>query len=345
MKNWERIVFGCLALFVLAAAGLLLHELDMPMARFVRSFNIEAVNYSGDLVATVGKGSVLAGAFILAGLLGWILKRDRLRDLGIRGTVAIIAIGAATQSFKHLIGRPRPRFAHGDEFQLAPSMASGLDSFPSGHAANAFGTAAVIAWFAPGLRVPVYLLAGLVGISRVVRGSHFPTDVFAGAVLGVLIGSLAAAGFKRWWDEALPRLLLTGIPLAVAPFLIFWIALHQAPDWSQDIGYVAGGAALILGGSMLRGFAAGPERGSYWIAGRLMMLLGLAVACGPWWAGLLMLAALAPAALVGLRTPAHEPSDPTWVSLPVWGREALATGSALLIVAVIRSVKGLVPLN
>ncbi|TAL11218.1 MAG: phosphatase PAP2 family protein [Nitrospirae bacterium] len=341
MKAWQRIIFSLSALVIFAVIGLKLHELDMPAARFVRSFDIEAVNYSGDLVAVLGRGVVIAGAFALIGLAGWRLKRERLRELGIRGLVAIAGIAAATQSLKHLVGRPRPRFAHADEFVLSPSLDSGLDSFPSGHAANAFGAAAVIAWFVPALRAPAYVVAGLVGLSRVVRGSHFPTDVFAAAVLGVLIGSLAAAGWKRWREDALPGLLRVGVPLAVALFLVIWVALHPAAPWPQEISYLGAGAALVLAGGLLRGVAGtgGPLR----TAGNVAALLGVAVAVGPWWAGPLLLAALIPTSLAWLR-PA-EPCASFWKTGPVWGREALAVGSALVAIAALRALKGLLPLT
>jgi membrane-associated phospholipid phosphatase len=349
MKAWERIVFSLSALAILAAIGIKLHELDMPVARFVRSFDIDEVNYSGDLVAILGKGIVLAGLFLLIGLLGWGLKRARLRELGIRGLIAMAGVGAVSQLLKHLIGRPRPRFAHADEFFLGPSLASGMDSFPSGHAINIFGAATVVAWFVPVLRVPLFLIAGLVGLSRVVRGSHFPTDVFAGAVLGVLIGSLAAAGFKRWRDEALPGLLRTGVPLTVSVFLIVWVVLHPMPLWSWEIRYIAMGAALVLAGGLLGGLSAacqGKESGLLRTAGKLALILGVAVACGPWWAGLLLFVALLPMGLIGLRQEASAmtPLPLSGNALSVWGRETLAVGAALVAIAAIRSVKGLLPL-
>lgn len=349
MKAWERIVFSLFALAILAAIGIKLHELDMPVARFVRSFDIDEVNYSGDLVAILGKGIVLAGLFLLIGLLGWGLKRARLRELGIRGLVAMAGVGAVSQLLKHLIGRPRPRFAHADEFFLGPSLASGMDSFPSGHAINIFGAATVVAWFVPVLRVPLFLIAGLVGLSRVVRGSHFPTDVFAGAVMGVLIGSLAAAGFKRWRNEALPGLLRTGVPLTVSAFLIVWVVLHSMPLWSWEIRYIAMGAALVLAGGLLGGLSAayqGKESGLLRTAGHLAMMLGVAVACGPWWAGLLLFVALLPMGLIGLRQEASAmtPLPLSGNALSVWGRETLAVGAALVAIAAIRSVKGLLPL-
>lgn len=61
-------------------------------------------------------------------------------------------------------------------------------SFPSGHTSTAFAAAAVLTR----LGVPpaiAYGLAALVGITRLYVGVHFPSDVLAGAVLGLLISS------------------------------------------------------------------------------------------------------------------------------------------------------------
>ena len=71
---------------------------------------------------------------------------------------------------------------------------SGRGSFPSGHTIAAFSAATVFArryrqhrW-APWV---AYGLAGVVGFSRVTLQSHFPSDVFAGATLGYVIGRYA----------------------------------------------------------------------------------------------------------------------------------------------------------
>jgi hypothetical protein len=63
-------------------------------------------------------------------------------------------------------------------------------SFPSGHTMTAFALADVFAERYKGHRwVPwvAYGLAGVVGFSRLTLQSHFPSDVFAGGVLGVVI--------------------------------------------------------------------------------------------------------------------------------------------------------------
>jgi undecaprenyl-diphosphatase len=91
---------------------------------------------------------------------------------------------------KALVARHRP-FEH----QLGPR--SSTHSFPSGHAATSFACATVLSYYAPGLRVPLFVLAALIGLSRVYNGMHYPTDVLAGAVLGVLIALLLLSGARR----------------------------------------------------------------------------------------------------------------------------------------------------
>jgi undecaprenyl-diphosphatase len=63
-------------------------------------------------------------------------------------------------------------------------VASDRFSFPSGHTCGAFLLAALTTEFYAALAAPMYLWAGAVGLSRVVLGVHFPSDIVAGAVLG-----------------------------------------------------------------------------------------------------------------------------------------------------------------
>jgi membrane-associated phospholipid phosphatase len=375
MKPWERVVFGLTALTVLAAVGVKLHVLDMPVARFVRSFDIDALNLLGDLVALPGKGVVVTVAFILIGLLGWWQQRlqlrpvtfsmaglghwatdwwrqrNRLTDIGARGLLAQVSISVVVQLLKHIVGRPRPRFAHSDSFSLGPSLATGFDSFPSGHAANAFGAAAVLAWFFPAVRIPLYLVAGLVALSRVLRGSHFLTDVLVGAVVGVVIGSMVVVGLKRWPKDALPGLLRTGTPVAVSTFSILWVILHPAAARSYEVISLGVGVALVLAGGLVRGlswtYLEGEDKGPLRAVGRLLLIIGVAVGCAPWWAAVLLGAALLPLGVAGFRQ-ADAPAAVrmrAWAEVPVWGREALSVGAALVVLAALQSVKGLIPLG
>jgi membrane-associated phospholipid phosphatase len=95
-----------------------------------------------------------------------------------------------------IVARPRPAVSH---LGGTPSTYS----FPSGHTAATivlWGGIAVVVMVATNRRWPgivmwalAVLLTVAVGLSRVYRGEHYPTDVMAGAVLG--IGSLVAGVF------------------------------------------------------------------------------------------------------------------------------------------------------
>ena len=105
----------------------------------------------------------------------------------------VVADGAAELTAdlgKAIVHRHRP-FEH----QLGP--ASSTHSFPSGHAATSFACATVLSFYAPRLRGPLFALATLIGLSRIYNGMHYPTDVLAGAVLGVLVGLLVLAAARR----------------------------------------------------------------------------------------------------------------------------------------------------
>jgi undecaprenyl-diphosphatase len=66
----------------------------------------------------------------------------------------------------------------------------GDSSFPSGHTAYAFACATILGSQYPKLRIPLYIVAGLVGLSRVYLGRHYPSDVIGGAAIGTIGGML-----------------------------------------------------------------------------------------------------------------------------------------------------------
>jgi len=64
-------------------------------------------------------------------------------------------------------------------------------SFPSGHAANAFAGASVLARRLRAQRVLWWSLALLIAYSRVYLGVHYPLDVIGGALPGFVCGTIA----------------------------------------------------------------------------------------------------------------------------------------------------------
>lgn len=102
--------------------------------------------------------------------------RDALVSLG----VSTIVTFAMKDSFK----RERPFLKYPDVVKLS---SGGGSSFPSGHTSSAFAVATSISMCYPKWYViaPCYLWAGAVGVSRIVLGVHYPSDVLAGAVVGM----------------------------------------------------------------------------------------------------------------------------------------------------------------
>jgi undecaprenyl-diphosphatase len=90
-------------------------------------------------------------------------------------TVAFGGASSAIFALKQVVRRPRP---------LAEKSAGLNSSFPSGHAGTAFAIATVLAHQYPRLKIPLYLGASLVCLSRIYLGRHYPSDILAGAAIG-----------------------------------------------------------------------------------------------------------------------------------------------------------------
>ncbi|MFP4281136.1 MAG: phosphatase PAP2 family protein, partial [Opitutales bacterium] len=125
------------------------------------------------------------------GVAGFFVLRRQWAALGLT-LVTVIGGAYLVDGLKSLYARERPEIT-------AHLMEEASLSFPSGHstmAAVVYLTLAVmVAEFQERRRLRVYLmgyagiLVGLIGMSRVVLGVHYPSDVAAGWTLGVLWAS------------------------------------------------------------------------------------------------------------------------------------------------------------
>jgi undecaprenyl-diphosphatase len=98
---------------------------------------------------------------------------------------ADLAADGLSLLLRQLIGRDRPPLVYPEPRPLVHVPHSG--AFPSGHASAAFASATVIAWTAPRLAWPAFVLAAAIAWSRVYVGVHWPLDILGGAVLGTLV--------------------------------------------------------------------------------------------------------------------------------------------------------------
>jgi undecaprenyl-diphosphatase len=110
--------------------------------------------------------------------------------LAVSVAAAVVSADLLAELGKLLVHRHRP-FEH----QLGPSERD--HSFPSGHSSTAFAGATMLAAYAPRFRVPLYVLATLIALSRLYNGVHYPTDVIAGAALGTATALLLRAAARR----------------------------------------------------------------------------------------------------------------------------------------------------
>lgn len=110
--------------------------------------------------------------------------------------------GLATNLLKRLFGRGRPsEFADYGGFSFEHVFNGwNFQSFPSGHSTTAIAFAFVVGFLAPRYFRLVVLISLMTGISRVVVGMHYPTDVVAGFCVG-MVGAYAVRNLfaaRRW---------------------------------------------------------------------------------------------------------------------------------------------------
>jgi membrane-associated phospholipid phosphatase len=127
---------------------------------------------------------------------------------------AIAVPGLFVAIVKRMIGRARPMVVgHIDPFVFVPfKWTPAYASLPSGHATTAFTVLVAFGSLWPRWRAALLIYAGLISLSRIIVMAHFPSDVFAGAVVGT-VGALMVRryfalrrlGFSIGPDGALHR--------------------------------------------------------------------------------------------------------------------------------------------
>lgn len=137
--------------------------------------------------------------------VGIALRRRDVAEAGGRMLLALSLTTAVKAAIKASVVRTRPNMLW-DEGRYETGVwgpnESPLNSFPSGHTANAVTVAQAVGRVAPGWRPSLWTVAVMAGGVQVPRGAHHPIDVAAGALVG--LGAEAVA--NRAWPLAAPVL-------------------------------------------------------------------------------------------------------------------------------------------
>ncbi len=127
-----------------------------------------------------------AVAIFIAGTVFLRFRRYRKQntDLFIFAFIsAFTARYVITEIIRFFYNRPRPFEVLDGVRQLVSHNGGG--SFPSGHASLAFAVASAVAFYYPKTSILFFAAALFIGMSRVVAGVHWPSDILGGALVGI----------------------------------------------------------------------------------------------------------------------------------------------------------------
>lgn len=170
-----------------------LHQINSWDGKFIRNYN-KIISRTEPYVAI--------GVPVAMALAAWV-KHDKelLKDAIYVGT-SVAGAFVVTYGMKFLVDRERPYDKYPD--RLHPYSYESSPSFPSSHTSSAFALATSLCirypkWYVIG---PSALWACSVGMSRMNEGVHYPSDVLAGAVMGMGC-AVANIYVNRWLNKVL----------------------------------------------------------------------------------------------------------------------------------------------
>ena len=191
-------------------------------------------------------GEIVIPLFIIL-FIYWCLDKKR----GFAVTLSMLTALITTQIVKAIVRYPRP-------FMVYPELISGgrLEtatgySFPSGHSTGAssfYGSLAVI-FSSRILRAIAIILIIMVPVSRMYLGVHWPMDVFAGTIIGLISAFLLAPMFLQMQESRESFLMFTMIygaiclaSAAISAFLLDMALIEDLAfsDFSSNMAIAAG---------------------------------------------------------------------------------------------------------
>ena len=196
LRSWAKSLRIAKQIILICIVGILLALLGLRILGTSTDTYIAIALYrsiSGDTLVPLVYGIATVGDLIWAPLVFWlyVFRKDSNEwTSSLILAVAMVTAMSLTDVLKAAFNLPRP-FQVPSLGIVARGEIPSNPGFPSGHTTNAFTVATVIWSRYTAWRVPFVLLAIATGVSMIILGLHFPSDVIGGASLGIFSGTFA----------------------------------------------------------------------------------------------------------------------------------------------------------
>ncbi len=200
-SRWQafmRSIPGPLVALLLAVVAAGLSGLDRLEAEAVRAHAAPWLIQLAKDLSRLGQSECYIVPTLLLLLWWWRVRPDRrLVRVCFWLLAAEAAGGLVTRVLKIACGRWRPSQLASGHFGFAFfSWKAKMNAFPSGHATDAMAVALVLWFVCPRLRPLCVAWVVMIAAARMLALDHFPSDVAA----GMLVGLLCALALRPWFD-------------------------------------------------------------------------------------------------------------------------------------------------
>jgi undecaprenyl-diphosphatase len=210
---------GLICFFFLLLEFFLITWVDQPLSTYIRTLNPRMVDVFR-AYTRFGKSDIYLlpsglGALLCLALARWGHFSKATRQKIQKGSNALIFFflcvamsGLIDDAIKPLLGRARPVLLERQSlYAFVPFTFhdANFQSMPSGHATTAFAIAGALTALWPRARIPFFIFALAIGLSRIMVNAHYLSDVLAGAILGLLtVEAILFLCRRRGWPLGLP---------------------------------------------------------------------------------------------------------------------------------------------
>mgnify|MGYP002641255532 CR=1 FL=1 len=175
-------------------SNVFLQNNDVEILRELNSNRVDQLDQVFQFI-TNSVSFVAWGVPTLLLLIAIIVKQSQLRKKSILLLSSVLLSSLISTTLKYIIDRPRPFTTHDFIEKLS---VGGSPSFPSGHTTEAFAFAVALCiayprWY---IIIPSLLWASAIGYTRISLGVHYPSDVLAGATIGIATAYFCFRAFR-----------------------------------------------------------------------------------------------------------------------------------------------------